>query len=69
MAEKMKHCPFCNDFKPFTASRMEKRGVYVGNAGCATCGASIPGYAYTHEDAVNAAIKAWNTRTGEEDNG
>lgn len=62
MSNDMKDCPFCPDFHPFTASRKSKGGVYVGTAGCAMCGASIMGTADTHEGAVNAAIKAWNTR-------
>ena len=62
MTNEMEDCPFCHDFKPFTASRKAKSGVYVGTAGCAMCGASIMGTADTYEGSVRKAIEAWNTR-------
>lgn len=63
MADEMKHCPFCPDFRPFTASRKDKAsGRHIGMAGCAMCGATIERTADAAEDAVNKAIKAWNTR-------
>lgn len=65
MTVEMKDCPFCEDFKPFTASRKSKDGVFVGTAGCAMCGASIVGTADTHEGAVGKAIEAWNNRPKE----
>lgn len=63
MISEMKHCPFCPDFRPFTASRKVKgSGMHIGTAGCAMCGATIERNGDAAEEAVSKAIKAWNTR-------
>lgn len=64
----MESCPFCgNTFykgykKHLTASYLPQSGDYGCSIMCNSCNTIVFGHGHTEEEAIEDAIKRWNTR-------
>jgi Lar family restriction alleviation protein len=68
MSEQLKPCPFCqSDYLDLEAA--QTYGCWTARIFCDDCDARGPevGGTFSHDDAISAAIAAWNRRAGEQE--